>query len=173
MQGTYVGTPCLRKRTPHVREFVERAVTHLRPHVGRFDTIVVQGITGMLVGPWLAAELGVNLAVVRKDSDEHSHDPWSHVEGNVGNRYLFVDDHISYGRTLTHVRQRIAESAPWASQVGTYMYDDPFGFASPYSVPGTDNAILSWDDADTTIRITNDIGESMMQMGMLYHAFTP
>jgi adenine/guanine phosphoribosyltransferase-like PRPP-binding protein len=103
-----------------------RAYDELLPHTREFDTIAVSGITGMLVGPWLAELLHKSLAIVRKPGDTHSHGPASDVEGYIGSRYIIVDDHISSGRTVIQIQRKIAAVKPSALYVGSYMYDDPF-----------------------------------------------
>jgi adenine/guanine phosphoribosyltransferase-like PRPP-binding protein len=136
MPATYVGTDCLSNRISHAREFVDEAVANLTPLAGEFDTIVVSGITGMLVGPWLASRLGKHLAIVRKAGDHHSHALYdgpdspgvpvgSDVEGHVGDRYIVVDDHVAAGRTMARVQRKIAEAKPSARYAGRYLYDQP------------------------------------------------
>jgi hypothetical protein len=122
----YVGTPCLRDRITGLSAHVMRAYDELRPYSDRFDTIAVSGITGMLVGPWLAELMHKSLAIVRKPGDTHSHGPASNVEGYVGNSYIALDDHIASGNTVIRIQREIAAVKPTALYVGSYMYDDPF-----------------------------------------------
>jgi len=122
----YVGTPCLRDRITGLSAHVMRAYDELRPYSDQFDTIAVSGITGMLVGPWLAELMHKSLAIVRKPGDTHSHGPASNVEGYVGNSYIALDDHIASGNTVIRIQREIAAVKPTALYVGSYMYDDPF-----------------------------------------------
>ena len=89
-----------------------------------YDTIVVTGISGALVGMILAKRLGKRLLVVRKNNDgTHSSLP---VEGELGERWVFVDDFVNSGHTRRHVWKtvnRMAKRHGWSTEyVGTWSY---------------------------------------------------
>lgn len=90
-----------------------------------FDTMVCTGLSGTLVVPWLARELGKYFAVVRKGESNHS---GFTIEGTIGDRWIFVDDFISTGKTRERVTQEIdtcskSNYAPFVTKyVGTYQY---------------------------------------------------
>ncbi len=70
-----------------------------------FDTLVVTGVSGLLVGPLLAHLYDKQLLVVRKPGDErHSN---YEVEGFKGQRLVFVDDLIDAGKTAARVHNRL------------------------------------------------------------------
>jgi hypothetical protein len=63
------------------------------------DTLVGRGLSGALVVPYVARALGLRWAIARKDNDgSHSSEC---IEGTIGRRWVFVDDLISSGNTLT------------------------------------------------------------------------
>ncbi len=84
-------------------DVVRRTANELRPHKKEWDSIVVTGVSGLLVGPAVALRLHKPLVVVRKPGD-HSHCT-TLIENfqNIGKRYLFLDDFISTGTTKKRV----------------------------------------------------------------------
>jgi adenine/guanine phosphoribosyltransferase-like PRPP-binding protein len=83
-------------------EVLERAKALRAP---KFDTFVGTGLSGAVIVPRLAEDLGLNWLVVRKDNDgSHSDLP---VEGTLGRRWLFVDDFVSTGATFKRVHSVI------------------------------------------------------------------
>lgn len=82
-----------------------------------FDTLVATGLSGTVVAPILAHELGVNFFIVRKPDDLSTHS-YKRAVGHIGRRWVFLDDFIDTGRTLTRVRKQVAEvvanEAEWA-----------------------------------------------------------
>ena len=110
---------------------VATCISDLTPHVNEWDSIVVTGCSGMLVGPAVAIALGKPIGVIRKEYDrEHSHSygllvGWEHF----GERYLFLDDFSSGtpGCTLERVIKTIDENfiSPRSSKpeiTATYYY---------------------------------------------------
>lgn len=99
-----------------------------------YDTIIGTGLSGALVVPRLAEHLDVNWAVVRKDNDgSHS---WSKIEGAIGERWVFVDDFIETGDTISRVVRTVTKElhkAGCASEfVGAYLYQETRNFQSAY-----------------------------------------
>lgn len=84
-----------------------------------FDTIVVTGLSGTLIGLPVAIALDVNLAVARQIPGDHSS---RMVEGRIGERWVFLDDLICSGDTLTRVATQIAGVAPESVLVGACCY---------------------------------------------------
>jgi len=71
--------------------------------VDPIDTLIGRGLSGALFVPMLADALELHWAIVRKPKDgTHSTEP---IEGTIGERWLFVDDLIASGHTLTITRQ--------------------------------------------------------------------
>jgi hypothetical protein len=96
-----------------------------------FDTMIGTGLSGALVVPYLARRLGKHWAIARKDGD-NSHASWP-IEGEVGERWIFVDDFISSGRSRDRTRgavdraftQRFTQRSEEDQThfVGSYLYN--------------------------------------------------
>ena len=112
-----------------LRVTIDESVKILEPHYERFDSIVVTGVSGLVVGTPLAYVLGKELVVVRKADDKstHSFTPVENPRG-IGRAYLFVDDFINGGSTLKRVRQIIydvTDGYDWRpAEAGVLMYAD-------------------------------------------------
>lgn len=72
-----------------------------------FETIIVRGTSGLIVGPILAHLMSKNLVVVRKKG-ESSHTSLS-VSGYPCGRSVIVDDFIDSGNTVQIILNTIAE----------------------------------------------------------------
>ena len=103
-----------------------------------FDTLVGTGMSGGIVVPALAVRMGKKFALVRKEEDD-SHHGGGRLVGQVGPRWVFVDDFVWTGRTRSRVIQKIQKALllPTAdTMVGQYLYQawsgdadaDPLGF---------------------------------------------
>ena len=99
---------------------VERAVSELRElrRQTGFEAIAFTGISGAILAPIVAHELGVGLIAVRKPGTECLH-TLRFCEGVEGVPYLILDDHQTSGRT---VRLIVAAIGPFSWCVGTYFY---------------------------------------------------
>lgn len=94
----------------------------------KFDVFVGTGMSGALVVPVLAYALRKRYAIVRKSNDngKANHSEYS-VEGTFrpGDRWLFVDDFVSTGRTVRRVHSAMrAKCSVKLSYVGMYLYMD-------------------------------------------------
>lgn len=111
----------------HLPKVIDRAKADLRGV--DFDTIVGTGFSGGIVIPALALVMDKQFLLIRKDGD-NSHHRGSLV-GQLGERWIFVDDFISTGRTRMRVIEKVAEAVSASmtptTMVGQYMYQDPFG----------------------------------------------
>ncbi|WP_431941642.1 phosphoribosyltransferase [Nocardia grenadensis] len=90
-----------------------------------FDTFVGTGLSGSLMIPALAKAFDVDFLMVRKKNDgSHSSYP---CEGYLGERWIFVDDLISSGRTFDRVARVVRAAAAWdhhrTELVGAYLYE--------------------------------------------------
>jgi hypothetical protein len=100
-----------------------------------YDTMVGTGLSGSLVIPILARACGKYWAIVRKQDNAHT----SHTfEGQIGRKWIFVDDLIDSGRTRRRVKEVIQDATenrvtwdyrgetvknPYHTQyVGSYLY---------------------------------------------------
>ena len=92
-----------------------------------FDTMVGTGFSGGIVIPSLALAMGKKFVLIRKDTDD-SHHGKGRMLGELGERWIFVDDFVSSGKTRKRVIGKIAEAEDeWyhkikTEMVGQYMY---------------------------------------------------
>lgn len=111
-----------------------------------FDTIVCTGLSGTLFGLTLAHRMNKMLLIVRKRG-AHTHSAYP-VEGQLGQRWLFVDDLVDSGVTRLTVIKAVAEIVPPYNEVkfvGQYMY-----------CYDTFNEPLANDDWDTALKSAQD-----------------
>lgn len=110
-----------------------------------YDTMIGTGLSGALVVPLLARAFDKRFAIVRKPGDSrHSS---SRFEGEIGKRWIFVDDFISTGDTFDRVQNTVesieadykrayANTAPANRPnfrtffVGSYLYSNTIFHAS-------------------------------------------
>lgn len=91
----------------------------------KFDTLIGTGLSGALVVPTLARALGLKWAIIRKPNDG-SH-TYAKFEGEIGQRWVFVDDFVSSGATRRRVQEAVEDIAQQygarTRYVGTYEYE--------------------------------------------------
>lgn len=93
-----------------------------------YDTLVGRGLSGALVVPDLARRLKKHWLIVRKPQ-EGSH-TYRKAEGELGERWIFVDDFIETGDTLAATQQAVAQLIENAYRpkprtfVGSYLYNN-------------------------------------------------
>jgi adenine/guanine phosphoribosyltransferase-like PRPP-binding protein len=130
----HFGVDCLEHAFDPPAKMAARASATI-PRSTQFDTIIGCGMSGALVVPLLANELGKKYAIVRKPEDRHKHkkghgedvfNEWSTIEGELGHTWIFVDDGMASGATMAHTQARVADvcqRSSWqAEQVGGYFY---------------------------------------------------
>lgn len=111
-----------------------------------FDTFVVRGMSGALIAPLLAREMGKKWLLVRKPEDAQSSHSSTMWIGELGRRWIFLDDFVSSGNTRRKVFDGVAAAIqhynngvdyswktgenvgtprePYATEyVGTYSYE--------------------------------------------------
>lgn len=90
-----------------------------------FDTLVGTGFSGGIVIPTLALALNKKFVLIRKENDD-SHHGKGRLLGELGRKWIFVDDFVSSGRTRSRVMRKISDAAReryWPTEmVGEYMY---------------------------------------------------
>ena len=90
-----------------------------------FDTLVGTGFSGGLVIPALALAMGKKFVLIRKETDD-SHHGRGELLGDLGQRWIFLDDFTSSGKTRRRVIEKIEEAAERCfmetTMVGQYMY---------------------------------------------------
>lgn len=113
-----------------------RVLAVLRGH--HFDAIACQGLSGLLVAPIIARELGKSLLIVRKETEGcHS---IRMVEGDyAARRYVILDDFISSGATCQRIVDEIGDAMPEAQCIGVleYLYPNKNGVLmdAPFKTP--------------------------------------
>lgn len=109
-------------------ETVSQTVSALRSQRREFDAIVVQGLSGIVVGAPVALRLRKPLVILRKETDDPHQQRWETThykwinETKLGRRALFLDDFISGGSTLRRVEDAVTSRG--AQLVAKYLYRD-------------------------------------------------
>ena len=93
-----------------------------------FDTMVGTGFSGGLVIPALALAMGKKFVLIRKETDD-SHHGKGRLIGELGQRWIFVDDFVSSGKTRQRVIDKIDHAVrswgdPAPERVGQYLYQE-------------------------------------------------
>lgn len=91
------------------------------------DTLVGTGLSGVLAITKLATAIGIDYLAVRKENDgSHSS---SMVEGDLGSKWMFVDDFVSTGTTFKRVYSAVTDAASRNRHktkfVGGFLYERP------------------------------------------------
>ena len=90
-----------------------------------FDTLVGTGFSGGIVIPSLALAMGKKFVLIRKESDD-SHHGRGRLLGELGEKWVFVDDFVSSGLTRHRVISKVNGAARGRDHatrmVGQYMY---------------------------------------------------
>lgn len=111
---------------------VENSVKRIRESGFEFNSIVVTGLSGIIIGTLLSEVLGVPLFVVRKKEHPQPHS-YRYIEGpdqiNAA-RYLIVDDLVSSGSTVKRILKEMSKAGPASKCVGAYFYDESFDCTS-------------------------------------------
>lgn len=105
-----------------------------------YDTMIGTGLSGTLVVPSLARALDKHWAIVRKEPSPHTS---LLVEGDIGERWVFVDDFVCSGSTKRRVRAAIEGIRVWRDRsfeqeplatvyVGTYQYEVDRRVVAPF-----------------------------------------
>ena len=108
----------------NLAEVIETAQKHLAGV--DFDTMVGTGFSGGVVIPPLALAMGKKFVLIRKETDD-SHHGKGQLLGELGERWIFVDDFVSSGSTRKRVIQKVEQAATDyevdTEMVGQYMYN--------------------------------------------------
>lgn len=89
-----------------------------------FDTFVCMGLSGIVFASKLSHVMDKKLFIVRKQKSAHS---THHAEGELGLRWIFVDDFISTGDTKRKVIEGVdkyvgTQSSFETTGIGEYLY---------------------------------------------------
>lgn len=101
-----------------------------------FDTLVGTGFSGGVVIPALALAMGKKFVLIRKETDD-SHHGRGRLLGELGEKWIFVDDLISSGQTRQRVIKKVEEVDSDTEYVGQYMYV-PYSDEGPQFEPAGD-----------------------------------
>jgi hypothetical protein len=117
-----------------LEKIVRKTCKVLRQHLDEFDVIVVQGMSGVIVGAPVSLRLKKPLVVVRKEFENtqcHSSDPI--VNSNAlrergGIRWVFLDDFTCMGVTRSRCAAMLKQEASVMfdapAYAGCYLYRD-------------------------------------------------
>lgn len=98
---------------------IRHAVSILKTWSKDFDAIAMSGYSSAMVAPIIAHKLKKNLVLVRKESETRFSN--HKVEGQHGQRVLFLDDLVDSGNTFRRIKAGV-ESID-CRLVGTYLYN--------------------------------------------------
>lgn len=100
----------------------------------KFSHIAVTGISGILIGSAVAAEMGMHLIVLRKTVETTHSDEL--IEGLPYNKkVLLLDDFMETGTTIENLYESINDVSK-NKVVGTYFYKSSRGFEKSFSKKG-------------------------------------
>jgi len=107
-----------------------------------FDTVVATGLSGIPAATLLGNSMRKHILIVRKPDDTSNHHGGKSV-GELGQRWIFVDDFISSGATRRRVAEEVVRLAEWNREflyrnsevqpvyVGSYLFKDEEWVPSP------------------------------------------
>ena len=105
-----------------LRDVVNATIAGLQPHLTEFNSIAVRGVSGIVVGAPVALALGKPLVVIRKPT-ENAHTSRHANTGQIGARYVFLDDFVASGKTRKAVADAIADAGGPTCPYATYEYE--------------------------------------------------
>jgi hypothetical protein len=114
------------------RAYIDRTKHVLSYH--HFDAIAFSGLSGALIAPILAIEMGKTLLCVRRNGETRDSHSSRMVEGDVNAmRYIIVDDFTSTGATVRHIFDEVRKAAPSAKCIGVLEHTHPKTDLTPIS----------------------------------------
>ena len=103
---------------------LERCIAALDSADIDFDTIAVQGVSGLLIGVPLSAALEKGLIIVRRPGDIQEMTFPSGIRGyGKGQKILFVDDCVRTGATVKRVEEKLNELCQPYTFAGALFYN--------------------------------------------------
>ena len=112
-----------------LKNIVEKSAQFLQERGLDFDTIAVQGVSGLIVGSPLAMALDKNLMVIRKRG-EKTNQPTDVFGLGSNQKILLIDDCVDTGATLINMVSKIKFYCFNPTFVGLFLYTGkrPNGF---------------------------------------------
>jgi orotate phosphoribosyltransferase-like protein len=83
--------------------------------------------------------MGKKFVLIRKETDD-SHHGKGRLLGELGNKWIFVDDFVSSGRTRQRVIDKVEEVDSDTEYVGQYMYVNYSNQGPEFEPAGYDKA---------------------------------
>lgn len=104
-----------------LEDCVDRTVEAMKGRIGEFESIVVRGVSGMIVGAPVAIALHKPLVVCRKPN-EMNHDGATVLvnKQNMGEWVVFLDDFRMDGKTEGDVRAAVEAEGAWIGECFFY-----------------------------------------------------
>lgn len=93
-------------------------------HGVKYDTIVGRGSSGMLIVPVVARALRKKWFVVRKEEEVATSHSGQQFLGDLGRRWIFLDDFVSSGKTFQKTREGVRDAVKAASAPRYEWYDE-------------------------------------------------
>ncbi len=88
---------------------IDRVIAALEPKKKSFDSIVVMGMSGVIVGVPVSLALDKPLVIVRKNTEDCHSTQRLINKSEIGKKALFLDDFVSNGSTRQRVCLAVAE----------------------------------------------------------------
>lgn len=102
---------------------VRKTTKNLREYLDEFDSIVVTGMSGVVVGVPVSMRLRKPLVILRKPNDNSHHGRDKFINrAKLGDQSLFLDDFVSSAKTRSHVVKKV--EAEGGQVVAQYTYRD-------------------------------------------------
>ena len=101
-------------------KIIIKAVCNLRRIKDSFDSIACSGVSGLMVIAQIAELLDKHIIIVRKKG-EKCYSEFA-TEGVSPHRYIIIDDLISSGSTVKHIKKVIKDDYSRSSCIGVYCY---------------------------------------------------
>lgn len=107
------------------KDIINVTVRRLRYYKNKklFDTVVLRGLSGLMIGPEVCSRLNVPMIVVRKSDMTHGNrnlEVSKYTED--GFRYLILDDFICTGTTVKEIVSAVNKSFPNAKVSAFYSW---------------------------------------------------
>jgi len=90
----------------------------------QFGSIAITGISGLILGPVVAAQLNKRILVVRKNIETTNSDKIVEGRSVKNDKYIIIDDFIQSGTTINKITKEINIFNPTAKCMGIFLYNE-------------------------------------------------